>query len=1299
MVENQYVTKFESLIEEEGDSNVYYPLSIEQESLWIEESIRHEEEDSLVEAIGFRIKGKANFEFMQQVFSSLLRKYPILKSTFELKNNITVEVTDEEKTNANEYGVFYDLSEKTEEEIYEIETNSYKKLVSITKKISNFVLLKYKDDEYKVILCVHHLITDSSSLNKIVDEMFLLIEATYNNTNFFNIGNTNRDVKKVLDRRKKQVNKSVERVYWKEMFKEDIPFIQLPQDYFPVKSDSNHSKMITSSIRNEKYVELKLFCDKNNMTSFSVLNSIYALLIHKLSQSDIIPISVGMSTRDSNTKNEIGYFVNSLPCIYKINREETVFELLKNISIINKTVSNFRNYPFSEVNKLFEYDRSQKFHPLLQFGSTATKYVSFSKKFGNNEYIYEHFRTDSQGDSNLSIFFVDNSESFHVELIYNSSLYTEATAKKMLEKYFRLFDQVIQNSKLLVKDLILLSKAEIDEQLVIFNQTEFKYQNTKTIHQLFEEEVKRSAGNIAVADKFFSLTYKELNEKSNQLAHYLMSKGIKTDDFVAICTERSLEMLICLLGTLKAGGAYVPIDPSHPNERIKYTLEDSNPKVILTEESLGGKVTFNDSAKVYIDLLDLNTYSKKNPNNNTKSNDLAYVIYTSGTTGKPKGAMIEHKSVVNHIQWMQEMFPLDTNDKVMQKTPFGFDVSVWEFFAPILCGVQLYIVSKDGHKDVEYLVETIAKKNITVMQVVPSVLSIFCSVEDFKKCFSLKYIFCGGEAMSISLIESIKKILPLTKLYNFYGPTEACIDSSYFDCSDYKLSCAPPIGQPIGNTLLYILDENNKLVSKGMSGELHVSGEGLARGYLNQPVLTEEKFVKNPFLINKKMYKTGDLVRYLENGSIEYLGRIDNQIKIRGFRIEPEEIEQQLSNYDAIKECAVVVKQRNEGKTLVAFIVVHDKLRTTTSKVRANLEKFLPEHMIPKTIIIIDSMPLTHNGKINRNTLLKSDIQLETFKEYTAPADKLGKKIGMIFSEVLGVEKVGIHDSFFELGGHSLLAITLISKINKALKTSLPLSTIFQAPNISKLKNIIEEGQNKCDILVPIQTKGQENTIYGVPGIGGTGLEFELLSRTLGESQPFYGLQSVGMDGKTGLLSSVEAIAEANIKAIKQFQPQGPYRIIGFSFGGLVAFEMARILGKELDGIIMLDTLPDGKKKLWGLFLIYIKKINIVFLLKHYLDILQKKRIERSLVMKKVINNNYICEEKYKIRPLIKPSNIALVCAEEERHNTNIELAWHNLNVNNLHIYKFKGGHMDMLKDKGVNNLSDVVKEYFSFRR
>lgn len=835
----------------------------------------------------------------------------------------------------------------------------------------------------------------------------------------------------------------------------------------------------------------------------------------------------------------------------------------------------------------------------------------------------------------------------------------------------------------------------------MLNEIQKKYEQLETIHYTFEQQVLQNPNSIAVVYDEKEMTYTELNCKANQLAHYLVEEGIGTDDLVAICVDKSFDMMIGLLAILKAGGAYLPIDPNYPHDRIKFTLSDSKAKIVLTQEVVKGSLPKIKTKQVCIDTLDLRIYPKSNIKNDTQVNDLAYVIYTSGTTGRPKGVMLEHANVDRLFKSTEQHFNFNKNDIWSFFHSFAFDFAVWEIWGALLYGGKVVIVPYFVSRSPEEFYKLLIKEKITILNQTPSAFKQIIEVDKHSemKLTSLRSIVFGGEKLEFSSLspwyEKYDENMP--QLVNMYGITETTVHTTYNALSKKDILNDKSL---IGNTLCdlgcYVLDSEYQPVSIGEAAELYIIGDGLARGYLNQPKLTDERFMPNPFIPNSKMYKTGDLVRYTEDGNIEYLGRTDDQVQLRGFRIELGEIEQQLLQIDMLKEAVVLVKEDTSGqKILVAYIKTRKKVNI--QDIKSSLLKNLPEYMIPDTFIQVESMPLTINGKIDKKSLLKLEVKFFSSSKYVTPKGKIQEELVLIFLEVLKVDKIGINDDFFELGGNSLLVVSLLSKINKLFNTSLSLATIFQAPNVFKLSNVIEDGTNPLDILLPIQTQGDENPIFAVPGIGGTGLEYALLSRTLGQTQPFYVLQSIGFDGKRHFLPTVEAIAAENVKLIKSFQPQGPYRIMGFSFGGTVAFEMARLLGSEVEGLMMLDTFPSTQKNLWGKFLLNIKRIDTVFILKHHLDRLRNKKKDRSLAMKKVINNNYICGVKYKAKPLKTNIDIALICTEYRQHEKiDTQSAWDGLTVSDMSIYKLKGGHIDIIRERGVQELSNVVKEYFT---
>ena len=637
-----------------------------------------------------------------------------------------------------------------------------------------------------------------------------------------------------------------------------------------------------------------------------------------------------------------------------------------------------------------------------------------------------------------------------------------------------------------------------------WNQIKTDYAQDCCIHQLFEAQVQRTPDAVAVIFETQQLTYGELNQRANQLAHYLQSLGVGPEVLVGIAVERSLEMIVGLLGILKAGGAYVPIDPDYPPERLQFMLEDSQVSLLLTQQHLLSSFSqSSETATAKIICLDSDDQTiaqakNVNPENSVTTNNLSYIIYTSGSTGKPKGAMNTHQGISNRLLWMQEAYQLTAEDCILQKTPFSFDVSVWELFWPLLNGARLVFAKPNGHKDASYLVKLIQEQQVTTLHFVPSMLQVFLTEKDVENCTSIKRVICSGEALSLELQERFFARLTC-ELHNLYGPTEAAIDVTFWQCqSDSNLKTVP-IGRPIANTQIYILDAYLQPVPIGVIGELHIGGVGLARGYLNKPELTAEKFIPNPFdppltplkkggdesnktlkkggdesdeTLKKwrdqlsRLYKTGDLARYLPDGNIEYVGRIDNQVKIRGFRIELGEIEAVLLSHPQVREAVVLVSDNDqpENRALVAYVVINDPAVTTQS-LREFVKQQVPNYMVPDYWLILENLPLTSNGKIDRRALPLPNPELNRSVDYVAPDNPTQKAIATIFGQALKLEKVGIYDNFFEIGGNSLQATQVMSRLRESFSLELPLRRLFERPTVADLALAVIEIQTTLQKL------------------------------------------------------------------------------------------------------------------------------------------------------------------------------------------------------------------------------------------
>ncbi|MEA2176285.1 MAG: hypothetical protein QOD00_3877, partial [Blastocatellia bacterium] len=616
-----------------------------------------------------------------------------------------------------------------------------------------------------------------------------------------------------------------------------------------------------------------------------------------------------------------------------------------------------------------------------------------------------------------------------------------------------------------INTLPLLSATERQQLLIEWNHTSKEYPQDICLHQLFEAQVERTPDATALIFEDQELSYQELNERANQLAHYLQEMGVGAEVLVGICMERSVEMVVSLLSILKAGGAYVPMDPQYPLERLSLMIEDAGGPVLLTQEHLLDRLPPSESKVVCVDS-DWNVILQQRADNlqeRLRPENLAYVIYTSGSTGKPKGVMISHDAICNRLFWMQEAYQLSASDRVLQKTPYTFDVSVWEFFWPLLNGAQLVVARPGGHQDSAYLVRLIIERQITVLHFVPSMLQAMLEEPAFEKCDSLREVICSGEALPYNLQERVFERLKTTSLRNLYGPTEAAVDVTHWTCERASQERGVPIGRPIANIHIHILDEHLEPVAIGVPGHLHIGGVGLARGYFHQPHLTAEKFIPDPHssIHGARLYRTGDLARYLPDGAIEFMGRLDHQIKLRGNRIEAGEVEAALVQHSGVREAVVVVREDTPGdKRLVAYVVCNREQGTSTDELRVHLKRLLPEYMIPSAYVALDELPLTANGKLDRQSLPAPDTSRPAVaSELVQPRNSLEEALALLWAKTLGVAQVGVFDNFFELGGHSVLATQLITRLQEVFPTDLPLLTLFfQDPTVAGLAGAITQG-------------------------------------------------------------------------------------------------------------------------------------------------------------------------------------------------------------------------------------------------
>ncbi|RPI94873.1 MAG: amino acid adenylation domain-containing protein, partial [Chloroflexi bacterium] len=672
-----------------------------------------------------------------------------------------------------------------------------------------------------------------------------------------------------------------------------------------------------------------------------------------------------------------------------------------------------------------------------------------------------------------------------------------------------------------------------------------------------------------------------LNARANQLAHYLRKQGVGPEVLVGICMERSLEMIVGLLGILKAGGAYVPLDPDYPAERLAFMLDDSRASMLLTQTRLVTELPV-----LAIQVVSLDTTwetvalgSQMNVRSAVHADNPAYVIYTSGSTGKAKGVTVAHSSMVNYLYWVNESLLQGTACKIPALTKPTFDASLKQLFTPLLRGDAVWLVSEEVVAQPSILLHLLDAQAVEAINCVPSLWQAMLNTLQFEQTTQwgkhLKFLLIGGESLDVDLVRKTREILPHLQIRNLYGPTEATANAS-----EAKITAteAITIGRPIANTHIYLLDPSLNLVSVGVTGEIYIGGAGLARGYLKRPDLTAEKFIPNPFsnVPGARMYKTGDLARWLPDGNIKFLGRSDYQVKIRGFRIELGEIEATLAALPEVHEAVALAREDTPGdKRLVAYVVPQPEQAIMVAELRSALQASLPDYMLPSAFVFLEQLPLTPSGKVDRKALPAPDTTRSEVG-YVGPRTQTEEILARIWAEVLKLDKVGIHDNFFELGGHSLLAVHLMTRVQQTFQRQIPLSRLFQSSTLAQFAALIAaHATPPWSPIVPIQPYGSQTPLFCIHPAGGFASDYTNLANRLGPDQPLYGLQSYGLDEKQTPHTSIEEMATCYREAIQQVQARGPYLLIGWSLGGTIAYEISQQLkqrGEEIAFLGLLDS-------------------------------------------------------------------------------------------------------------------------------
>ena len=1173
----------ENMIKRLAPGAVRPPLSFSQQRIWYCAQLEPNSISANLPA-AYRLCGTLSTQAFTEAFNAIVRRHESIRTTVgwdgEAPYQIIAPVSSIELP-------FQDLSTypsaQCEQVMNSFIKGEYLQPFNLAQgPLLRAHLIKTADAEHVFFLMPHHAIWDGWSFDLFLEELdaFYRSALTGEPDNLPELSVTYKDY--AAWQHETVQGAALEKLleYWLKKLGGELPHLEMATD-FPRPPLVNLSGVrqhlhLSSDLKDA----LTRLAHSENTTLYTVLLAAFKVLLCRYSgQKDIIVGTPVLGRTRPEIENLIGFFVNLLVLRTDLSGSLSFRELLKRVRETCLSAYSHQGVPFERLVERLNPERDLSRTPLFQAMFTYQDVTSRSYRLG--DVAIRKMQIDTiESPTDIHLFAEVTRDNIICGFDYCKSLFSDDTMKRFSDNFHVLLTNIAASPEESIARLPIVTENETLRIINEFNVTDVEYSDTAGVNDLFETQASRVPEKTAAVFENSCLTYGELSQRSNQLARYLRRLGVGPEKLVGIFVERSLSMLVGLLGILKAGGAYVPLDPLFPKERLSFMLEDAGVSVLITQKSLEDALPHPEGMNVLcLDAgwPDIAQESSDNPSEKTNPDHPAYVIYTSGSTGLPKGVEVTHRALVNFLCSMREEPGITADDVLLAVTTLSFDIAGLELYLPLIAGAQVVIAPRDVVADGVRLTALLKESGATIMQATPITWRILLEA-GWQGNRRLK-ILCGGEAFPADLAGPL--LDRSAEVWNMYGPTETTIWSTVHRIRDKGDPLL--IGRPIANTQIYILDEHMMPVPIGVAGELNIGGDGLARGYLNRPELTAERFVTHAFKDNhrERLYKTGDLARYRHDGTIECLGRSDFQVKIRGYRIELGEIETVLQRHPAVRSAVVAARDAGGGdKRLIAYLICEPSAEQPSAQALRELARAtLPAYMMPSAYVFLDSFPLTPNGKINRAALPAPDAaaQADDADEYTPPRNAIERTIASLWQSLLQVKRVGIHDSFFEIGGHSLLAVQLFARLEKIFHKQLPLATLFEAQTVEKLAAIIlsKDWKPSWASLVPVQPGGSKPLFFCVHGAGGNVLLYRDLARHMGADQPFYGLQAKGLDGKQPFHTRIEDMAADYIQEIRQLQPEGPYCLGGYCMGGDIAFEMARQLvrqGQTVAFLALLDT-------------------------------------------------------------------------------------------------------------------------------
>jgi amino acid adenylation domain-containing protein len=1062
-----------------------FPASFSQQRLWFLDQLDPGNAAYNLPRV-FRILGRLKVDALASAVEALVSRHDVLHTLFvSIDGEPRQSVLPGMPTDLR----LIDLSRLPDRErqdaAFRVAGEEAKKPFDLTSgPLLRTTLIQLADEEHILVLVMHHIITDGWSMNVFFKELAALYAGFVDGhaPDLPKLNVSYRDFTKWQTEYVNGESLKEQIQYWTKKLHGAEPTLDLQSDHARPEIQTENGDIEHCFLSVGTAERLKRLSQSEGATLFMALLAAFYVLLWRYTSQESILIGTPVAGRtEVEVESVIGLFVNTLVLRADFSSDKTLRELLRQVRTTALEAYANQDVPFEKLVEELKPQRTLSHTPLFQVMLVLQN--APRQKLEIQDLVLEELEFDSKtAKFDLTLEIIEQ-EGLHLTFEYNSDLFDRATIKRMIGHFETLIEGFIENPDANISGVQLLAKEERNQVLVDWNDTSADYPSDLTIHAAFERQAVKTPEAVAFLQEGKLLTYLELNERANRLAHYLIQRNVRPGGLVGVSVEPSLEMAVAILGILKAGATYVPLDPSEPEQRLALMLEDSKVGAIVTQHALKNKLPENKGRLIFLDgeMNAIDVQSAMNPSLPVSPEDLAYVIYTSGSTGVPKGVEGTHRASMNRFAWMWNAYPFRAGETCCQKTALSFIDSVWELFGPLLQGVRSVIIPKQLMLDTRQFVDLLAKYEVSRIVLVPSLLQVLLdhSSDLAARIPRLTLWSVSGESLPSDLAHRFLAMFPRATLLNIYGSSEVAADVTWHEVrtgtEEPVATSSAPIGRPISNTQVYILDGNLGPVPAGVRGEIYVGGACLARGYRNMPDATRERFIANPFEPERsaRLYKTGDLGRFLPDGTIEYLGRTDNQIKIRGMRVELGEVESVLRSHPLVREAAVVV--HNQNAALLAYVVGSDGSAPATSQLRRFAQSKLPEHMVPSQYAVLKSLPVLPSGKIDRKTLQGLDLaQSELAQPYVAPRTQIEEALARIWSEVLRLKRVGTEDNFFELGGHSLLAVQVVSRIRRILDVELSVRTIFEEPVITRLAESVakakEAGLNAQRPIIARQT-------------------------------------------------------------------------------------------------------------------------------------------------------------------------------------------------------------------------------------